>query len=196
MTYALALEDRAPVELLPGNDVTFSLDVEVPAGDEIVIETQQFTASYETMTRWTDAERAQRSIYPIVDDPIPDGKIATGSSLEKVGQVVQRHWTLTDAPPYVPPVPQSISDRQFFQQLAVDNIISEQEALDSNAAIIPPALLQIIETLPAGQQFDAKMKVSGATVFNRDDPLTIGIGQAYGMSAGDIDQFFTEAAAL
>lgn len=93
-------------------------------------------------------------------------------------------------------VPQQISDRQFFQQLAIDGIISEDEALASNAAVIPQPLLSIIEQLPADQQFDAKMKVSGATTFYREDPLTVGIGTAYGMSSAQIDAFFTAASDL
>lgn len=93
-------------------------------------------------------------------------------------------------------VPQSISDRQFFQQLAIDGIITEEQALASNAAVIPPPLLAIIEQLPTEQQFDAKMKVSGATTFLRDDPLTVGIGGAYGMLSEQIDAFFMAASRL
>lgn len=94
------------------------------------------------------------------------------------------------------PVPQSISDRQFFQQLAVQGIISQDQALASNAAIIPPPLLAIINAMPADQQFSVKMIVSGATVYNRMDPLTIAIGTAYGWTGAQIDAFFTAAAAL
>jgi hypothetical protein len=93
-------------------------------------------------------------------------------------------------------VPASISDRQFFQQLAIDGIITEDQALASNAAVIPAPLLAIIDQLPANQQFDAKMKVSGATTFLRADPLTIAIGSAYGMTSADIDAFFAAADAL
>src|SRR5437899_12475242 len=46
------------------------------------------------------------------------------------------------------PVPEVISDRQFFQQLAVLGIISQDEALASNAAVIPPPLLNIINGMP------------------------------------------------
>ncbi len=63
------------------------------------------------------------------------------------------------ADPYIAPptpVPQSISDRQFFQQLAIQGIITEDEALASNAAVIPPPLLAIIDAMPADQQFSAK----------------------------------------
>ncbi len=94
------------------------------------------------------------------------------------------------------PVPQSISDRQFFQQLSIFGIISEDEALASNRGIIPAPMLAIIDQMPADQQFSAKMIISGATVYNRNDPLTIGIGTAYGWTSEQIDDFFRAASAL
>lgn len=93
-------------------------------------------------------------------------------------------------------VPQSISDRQFFQQLAVLGIITQDDALASNAAVIPPPLLTIINEMPADKQFNAKMVISGATVFERNNPLTIDIGTAYGWTSAQIDDFFRAAAAL
>ncbi|UTD28231.1 hypothetical protein [Bradyrhizobium sp. WD16] len=101
--------------------------------------------------------------------------------------------------PYVapPPVaPRSISDRQFYQQLAIEGIISEADALAANAAVIPPALLAVIDAMPTAEQFGAKMIVSGATTFERNDPLTVRIGMAQGWSAARIDAFFIAAAAL
>src|SRR5260221_7548328 len=52
-----------------------------------------------------------------------------------------------------PRVPATISDRQFYQQLAIAGIITEHEALAANAAIIPPPLLDIIDEKTADQQF-------------------------------------------
>jgi hypothetical protein len=101
--------------------------------------------------------------------------------------------------PYVPPpppVPVSISDRQFFQQLAVAGIITRDQALASNAAVIPAPLLTIIDAMPSDQQFAAKMLVSGATVFERNHPMTVAIGTAYGMTSEQVDAFFQAAAAL
>lgn len=94
------------------------------------------------------------------------------------------------------PVPQSISDRQFFQQLAIEGIISEAEALASNAAVIPQPLLDIIDAMPAENQFAAKMLVSGATVFERHHEMTIVIGAARGMTSEQVDDFFRAAARL
>jgi hypothetical protein len=101
--------------------------------------------------------------------------------------------------PYVAPpapVPASISDRQFFQQLAVLGIITQDDALASNAAVIPPPLLTIIDGMPAEQQFAAKMLVGGATVFERNHPMTIAIGTAYGWTSSQVDDFFRAASLL
>ncbi len=98
----------------------------------------------------------------------------------------------TIAPAIVP-----ISDRQFFQQLAIQGIISQDEALSAVATgTIPSEMLPLINALPADQQFGAKMILMGATTFERNHPLTIAIGQAYGWSDTQIDQFFLAAALL
>ena len=94
------------------------------------------------------------------------------------------------------PVPAEISDRQFFQQLAIMGVITEDQALASNAAVIPPPLLTLIEGFPADQQFNIKMLVSGAVVFHRNNPVTQAIGAAYGWTPAQIDDFFKAAAKL
>lgn len=102
--------------------------------------------------------------------------------------------------PYEPPpapVPASISDRQFFQQLAVQGIITQDEALAAvKTGAIPVALQQLINGLPAAQQFGATMIVAGATTFERDHPLTVAIGTAYGWTAAQMDALFQAAAEL
>ena len=100
------------------------------------------------------------------------------------------------APP--PAVPVSISDRQFFQQLALVGTITHAEALAAVKVGTVPAVLQgFIDAIsdPA-QKFSANMLLAGATVFERDHPLTEAIGAAQGMQPADIDAFFTAAAAL
>lgn len=101
--------------------------------------------------------------------------------------------------PYVAPaplVPSQISDRQFFHQLCIAGIITEADALAANAAVIPQPLLDIINAMPADQQFGAKMLVSGATIYERSHPMTIAIGMAYGWNDAEIDEFFVAAAVL
>lgn len=128
-------------------------------------------------------------------------EITEAQWLEFINNQGLRQWNGSDVVTYTPPpappaVPQSISDRQFFQQLAVQGIITEDQALAANAAVIPAPLASLIDAMPADQQFGAKMIVSGATVFERSNPLTIAIGTAYGMSSNQIDAFFIAAAAL
>jgi len=91
----------------------------------------------------------------------------------------------------------SISDRQFFQQLAAQGIITQAEALAAvKTGTIPATLQAIVNALPPDQQFPAQMLLSGATVFERKHPLTSAVGSAYGWSSVQVDQFFISAGAL
>lgn len=97
----------------------------------------------------------------------------------------------------VVPVPETISDRQFYQQLAVYGLITQQEAL---AAVMTGALPATFETfigqLPADQQFPARMSLSGATEFRRDHPLVAAFGAMQGMTSGQVDDLWRAAFAL
>jgi len=93
--------------------------------------------------------------------------------------------------------PAAISDRQFFQQLALQGIITQEEALAAvKAGAIPMALQRLINGLPADRQFAATMIITGATTFERNHPLTIAIGAAYGWTSDQMDALFSAAAAL
>jgi hypothetical protein len=102
--------------------------------------------------------------------------------------------------PYVAPpatVPNEISDRQFFQQLAVAGIINKADALAAvRTGTIPTALAAIVTAMPIEDQFGADMILSGATTFYRDHAMTAAIGAGYGMSSAQIDDFFRAAAQL
>lgn len=89
-----------------------------------------------------------------------------------------------------------ISDRQFFQQLCIDKIITEEEALASNAAVIPSAILILIDNLPEEMKFPAKMLISGATVFERNHPMTTTLGAMLNWSDDQLDNFFMKASQL
>lgn len=91
----------------------------------------------------------------------------------------------------------SISDRQFFQQLAIDGVISEEEAEAAVASgAIPTAMLALIDELSQAQRFGARMMLKGATVFQRHHPLIETIGALYGWADEQIDGLFRNAAAL
>jgi hypothetical protein len=94
-------------------------------------------------------------------------------------------------------VPQTISDRQFFQQLAIAKVISQEEALAAvKTGDIPSALSGFIAALPDAARFNAEMLLSGATLFQHAHPLTDAIAAAQGMTPEQVDDFFRAAAAL
>jgi hypothetical protein len=99
-------------------------------------------------------------------------------------------------PIVITPLP-PVSDRQFFQALAIRGHITEDEALDAvGPGIIPAAMLALIEQLPAEQQFGAKMLIRGATIYERNNALAGLIGSLYGWDDEALDEFWTFAATL
>ena len=102
-----------------------------------------------------------------------------------------------EPPVVVEPVPATISDRQFFQQLAIAKVISQEEALAAvKTGDIPAALSGFIAALDDAARFNAEMLLSGATLFQRAHPLTDAIAAAQGMTPEQVDDFFRAAAAL
>lgn len=92
-----------------------------------------------------------------------------------------------------PPVPSSISDIQFFWQLHIMGIISEDDAIKSNQGVIPAPLLDLINEMPEEKRGQTKMKISGSTVYYRENEITKTIGALYGMTEQQIDEFFIAA---
>lgn len=101
------------------------------------------------------------------------------------------------APPAVVYVPQMISRRQFFQQLAVQGVITQAEAIAVlGAGTMPPELQTVLNALPAAQQFAASCFLLAAGDILRTHLMTLAIGTAYGWSSAQIDALFTAAALL
>lgn len=91
-----------------------------------------------------------------------------------------------------------ISDRQFFQMLAMTGTITQQEALDAvKTGSIPGAIQTMVDAIEDDdERFVAQMLLSGATTFRRDHPITSQIGAAQGMTEQQIDEFFVAASQL
>lgn len=102
--------------------------------------------------------------------------------------------------PYVEPptpVPEEISDRQFFEQLAIDQLITQDEALAAvMTGTLPAAFVTFIAALPGDQQFGARMALCGATIFQRSHPLVAAFGAMQGMSSDQLDVLWRDAFAL
>lgn len=96
-------------------------------------------------------------------------------------------------------LPEVISDRQFFQELAALGEISQDEALAAvQIGAIPARLATAINTLPAQARFSAKMQVSGAVTFHRHHPTTLALAQAMSppWSSDQLDTLWAAAALL
>lgn len=99
------------------------------------------------------------------------------------------------APPA--PVPETISDRQFFQGLALSGLITQEEALAAvGTGVVPAAMAAFIDQLPLEQQFGARMVLSGAVEFHRSHPLTAAFGAMQGMTSAQIDDLWRFCAGL
>lgn len=90
--------------------------------------------------------------------------------------------------------PETISDRQFFQQLAILGLISQEEALAAvKTGDIPQAMQVLVNQLPQEQQFAAQMLIAGATQFNRSHALTAVIRTLFGWTSEQTDNFWRAA---
>lgn len=144
--------------------------------------------------RLTDSEVVVRTIDGafIPNDPLNRARIDYEAWLAE-GNVPDPYVT----PIVIEPVPETISDRQFFQQLAIAGVISQEEALAAvKTGDIPAALSGFIAALDDAARFNAEMLLSGATIFARNHPLTDAIAAAQGMKPEQVDDFFRAAAAL
>lgn len=140
-----------------------------------------------------------------VTDIDPDGRFHPSLRWEKCSASVQPGWTF-DGSKFAAPVepeqpldqvPDEISRRQFFQQLAVLEIITRQEALDALDGAIPAPLQTIIDQLPTDDdKFNAQMLVKGAQNFNRTNPLAEIVRQAMQWTVEQKDNFWRDAAKL
>lgn len=93
--------------------------------------------------------------------------------------------------------PQIISDRQFFQQLAVDGDITQDEALAAvTTGELPKKLSDVIAKLPTESQFAARMLASGATQFERTNSMVAVLGKALGKDAAALDAVWLNASKL
>jgi hypothetical protein len=130
---------------------------------------------------------------------------ASPNDPDQLGKDIFASMDPADVAPYIPPppqplpVPETVSDRQFFQALAMPpyELITREEALAAvKTGEIPAAMVTLINALPDESRFGAEMLLSGATEFKRAHPLTAALGLAFGWDNAKIDQFWRDAAKL
>ncbi|MEN5300261.1 hypothetical protein ABE530_18255 [Brucella sp. TWI559] len=121
-----------------------------------------------------------------------------GYSFGPGGTVYGKIWNgtaIVEAQPEPDAIPNEISRRQFFQYLAVLQILTRQEALAAlqNGAI-PAPLQAIIDQLPTeDDRFEAQMFILGAQNFNRQHPLSETVRLALNWTLEQKDDFWCEA---
>jgi hypothetical protein len=86
----------------------------------------------------------------------------------------------------------------FFQALAMAGAITQDEALAAvQTGGIPEVMQTYIDSITdPDKQFAVRMVLSGATQFERDNPLVDEFGHALGWSDEQIDELWRTAAAL
>lgn len=151
------------------------------------------------------------SIEAIAENDIPEGRAFAILNASDLPQVPQEQWEVNDSdltngpagaiinvvPAAPPPAPEEISDRQFFQALATEGLITQDEALSAvRTGDMPAAIVAFIDRLPDDQRFSARMLFSGATTFRRSHPLTAAFGEMYGLNGQQIDNLWRLAAGL
>jgi hypothetical protein len=113
--------------------------------------------------------------------------------------------------PNLPAIPQQISERQFHQGLATYQpatgtrappggggaVVTEQEAIDAvSIGAIPLPMQEFIDSLPADQQFAAKMMFAGGIPVGRHESLMKQFAEFMGWTIQQVDEFFRYAATL
>lgn len=148
----------------------------------------------------SDKEKADARVYAVPEPNAPPaGRVEVSRVLSGKDRPV---WSVTyeDAPPPPEPyVPGVISDRQFAQVLALDGVISQDEALAWAArGDLPERLVTALEQIPEddGARFGARMMLSAATTYERAHPLVPTLGALLGMDAAALDDIWRRGAAL
>lgn len=129
---------------------------------------------------WPAEDLAALNLYaPEGADAVPDGKVVTGTTVQRVGGVVKFVHTLEDAPVAGP---QPITMRQARLALLQAGLLSSVEAA--------------IAALPEPERTAAHIEWEYATEMKRDHVLISTLAVGLGLSAEQIDNLFQAAVAL
>jgi hypothetical protein len=104
--------------------------------------------------------------------------------------------TVYDTAADVPVIPETLTRWQFFAAAALAGIITQDEAYAALQGTMPQPFLDFIATLPADEQFAAKMLLGGTQGFERHHPYVEAFLQAKGMTDAQADAIWQAGAAL
>jgi hypothetical protein len=150
-----------------------------------------------TYVKVEDGVVVNRAIF---DEPMPPDWPDYASWVHN--EVAQIGWTYdgTDfvgPPPAVDETIYAITNRQFYQHLALAGVISQQEALDAVRGAIPPALATAVGKNASGDAlFNVQMFLASATLFPREHPVVEQLATAMEWSKDYADQVWRNARKL
>lgn len=162
------------------------------------------TYLWSQLAAMSNTQLQELNIY-VAPDPAnpPAGKMVCGVVYELINNGIVTTPILCDVPlPIVPTPPPvlpvtAISRRQFFQQLAINKIITQTEALAAvKTGEIPPEFTAILTALPVAEQFSVEMILSGATEFDTNNTLTTQLATQFGWTADYLQTFWDQASLL
>lgn len=130
---------------------------------------------------WSSEDLAAIGLYaPSEADPIPEGKISTGQTVERVEGVVKYVHTLEDAPP--PAVPAVVSMRQVRLALLGAGLLSQVDTA--------------IDDMDEPDKSAARIEWEYATELRRDHPLIAGLAAELELSEQQVDDLFIAASQI
>jgi hypothetical protein len=96
---------------------------------------------------------------------------------------------------YADPVPEVISNRQFYHQWTIVGRLTQSEAKKAMTGVLPRTITDIIGSQQPGDQFRIEMAYL-AIKFERPDQTVTLMQEKFGLPDDYMDQFFRDAAAL
>lgn len=151
-----------------------------------------------TIYRWSNA---QQTAFVVADDAEQHYTVVdVGHPLWGTVDVAQiaPHSEQVALPPTAEElrISMSLSFAQLLIGLVTEGWITEAEGEAWLTGTLPAAVLSLIATLPAGQQFAAKARATAPSEVLRLDPLVASLGAAQGKTEAELDAFFTTYAAV
>lgn len=108
----------------------------------------------------------------------------------------QNEWGIRMINRRQPPV-DTITRKQYFDQLAKQGIVTQQEADSALNGKLPNSMMSILDTIEnITSRYSANQMLSTGESFYRNQPILYYIGNGYGMTEEQTDQLFDDALSL
>lgn len=129
---------------------------------------------------WPEGELEALNLYtPQSADEVPEGKVVTSQSVQRIDGVVKYVYTLED---YVEPVPYIVTRRQA--KLALHD------------AGLLPSVEPALQALSEPQKTTAIIEWEDAIEFQRDHTLITALASSLGLTEEQVDNLFIQASKL